>query len=108
MRVQVKRGSAAKLGVVNLSVGGQYSPHWEGLVAALNAAGLVVVAAAGNRDLDACSQSPSHVASVLTVGATNFDDTKAGSATLRLPWERGTRLTSGSCARGCTQTGARA
>merc|ERR1711937_606060 len=41
------------------------------------AAGVVVVVAAGNDNMDACSFSPAHVGSAITVGATRSDDNRA-------------------------------
>eukprot|EP00873_Tetraselmis_striata_P029654 jgi/Tetstr1/449918/TSEL_036972.t1 len=66
----------AKIGVVNLSLGGPYSAGWESLVTRMTDAGLVVVAAAGNEDEDACTKSPAAVSDAITVAATNVDDTK--------------------------------
>ena len=64
-------------GVVNLSLGTSSSDaKWANAVAELQDAGLVVVAAAGNQDRDACGYSPAQYPQSITVGATNMDDTK--------------------------------
>lgn len=60
--------------VVNLSLGGTYSPAVNSAAASLVAAGHVVTVAAGNDGRDACLSSPASEPSVLTVGATDRSD----------------------------------
>ncbi|KAJ9061971.1 hypothetical protein DSO57_1015398 [Entomophthora muscae] len=60
--------------VINLSLEVKYSVAFNS--AARNAVrlGCVVVAAAGNSNIDACNKSPASEPSVITVGASNLDD----------------------------------
>lgn len=70
--------------MVNLSlIAPSASTTWENAVNALHKAGLVVVAAAGNSDQDACQYSPAQQGNAITVGATNMDDTKVNPCSLR-------------------------
>lgn len=71
------RANHVKPAVVNLSVGGLSSDALDAAVANLVAAGLTAVAAAGNRDDDACRYSPGRVAGAITVGATQTNDARA-------------------------------
>ncbi|KAJ9083280.1 hypothetical protein DSO57_1036238 [Entomophthora muscae] len=64
--------------VLNLSLESGYSEALNSAVRAAKAAGFVVVVAAGNANVDACTVSPASETSVLTVGATNLFDSKAG------------------------------
>ncbi|WP_250445377.1 S8 family serine peptidase [Actinotalea sp. C106] len=64
-------------GVVNMSLGGGRNASTTSAVDALTAAGLLVVAAAGNADADACLTSPAHVPAALTVGATAWNDARS-------------------------------
>lgn len=68
------RGS---VGIVNMSLGGAKSDQANAAVAKLIEAGLVVVAAAGNSNVDACTFSPASAPGVIAVGATDESDTKA-------------------------------
>ena len=66
-------------GVINMSLGGfatEESFLLEDVVAFAKAKGLVVVAAAGNENMDACNITPARVAS-LTVGASTQNDSRA-------------------------------
>lgn len=56
--------------VINMSLGGSTSVILNQAVDAAFEAGIVVVVAAGNEDLDACDGSPSGASKVITVGAT--------------------------------------
>jgi subtilisin family serine protease len=63
--------------VVNLSVSSSRSDAFNAAVAALDARGLTVVAAAGNNAGDACQMSPASEPSALTVGASTALDEHA-------------------------------
>lgn len=52
-----------------MSVGGSFSTAVNAAVAALTKNGIVVVAAAGNENVDAANSSPASAASAITVGA---------------------------------------
>ena len=74
---QRKKANPNAKGVVNLSLAASStSATWTSAVRMLHEEGLVVVAAAGNKDEDACSYSPAAEDYAITVGATNIDDTK--------------------------------
>ncbi|GGI05963.1 S8 family serine peptidase [Egicoccus halophilus] len=68
---------AERRGVVNLSLGGPASAVLDAAVARTVAAGLPVVVAAGNSNVDACSQSPAREPSAVTVGASTNVDQRA-------------------------------
>ncbi|KAH8749562.1 putative subtilisin-like protease [Hyaloscypha sp. PMI_1271] len=71
------RGLAGKA-VLNMSIGGSRSMALNSAIAALTRAGVVVVAAAGNENIDASSTSPASAPSAITVGAIDAStDTKA-------------------------------
>lgn len=64
-------------GVINLSLGGSANSAVDAAIADATAAGLVVVAAAGNSSADACQFSPARAPSALTIGATDRTDARA-------------------------------
>jgi subtilisin family serine protease len=64
--------------VANISILTAYSPALNDAVDRLTAAGVVVVAAAGNNADDACSYSPASASTSIVVGATNNVDAFAG------------------------------
>ena len=64
-------------GVVNLSLGGPAFAALDAAAQRLVAAGFTVVAAAGNDNTDACTQSPARAAGLLTVAASDTADAKA-------------------------------
>lgn len=63
--------------VLNLSIGGGFSSAINDAILRLTNAGVTVVAAAGNDNLDACTKSPASAPSAITVGATGSNDSKA-------------------------------
>ena len=65
------------LGVVNMSLGGDKDVEVNLATAKLVSAGLVVVVAAGNSNVDACTFSPASAPGVIAVGATDMSDKKA-------------------------------
>ncbi len=65
------------VGIVNMSLGGAKSDQANAAVAKLIDTGLVVVAAAGNSNVDACTFSPASAPGVIAVGATDESDTRA-------------------------------
>ena len=69
--------SGLRPAVVNLSLGRSVSVALNAAVAAAVAKGLVVVVAAGNSAVDACTTSPASEPTAITVGATTSTDTKA-------------------------------
>ncbi|XP_072030320.1 aqualysin-1-like [Amphiura filiformis] len=63
--------------VASMSVGGGKNPFVDQYVADAIAAGVVVSAAAGNSNANACNYSPSGVLTAITVGATDDNDKRA-------------------------------
>ncbi|CAN2186597.1 Proteinase K-like catalytic domain [Candidatus Nanopelagicaceae bacterium] len=63
--------------VLNLSIGGGASSSINDAILRLTNAGVTVVAAAGNDNVDACTKSPASAPSAITVGATTIGDAKA-------------------------------
>jgi subtilisin family serine protease len=63
--------------IVNLSLGSSYSPTLNEAVHRAVDHGIVVIAAAGNKGVDACTKSPASSSSSITVGATNEKDESA-------------------------------
>jgi subtilisin family serine protease len=63
--------------VANMSLGAGASAALDAAVARTIAAGVPVVAAAGNSNLDACQSSPARAPGALTVGATTSSDARA-------------------------------
>lgn len=63
--------------VLNLSIGGGASSAINDAILRLTNAGVTVVAAAGNDNVDACTKSPASAPTAITVGATGSNDSKA-------------------------------
>lgn len=63
--------------VVNMSLGGSASVSLDAAVASVVNAGIPVVVAAGNDNLNSCNYSPSREPKAITVGATASNDSKA-------------------------------
>ncbi len=64
--------------VVNMSLGGSASNAEDQAVERTVAAGITVVVAAGNDDVDACTGSPARAASAITVASTDRNDARSG------------------------------
>ena len=69
--------NGSRPGVVNLSIGGPAFSSIDAAAQRLVAAGFTVVAAAGNSNVDACTQSPARAAGLVTVAASDNADAKA-------------------------------
>lgn len=63
--------------VANLSLGGSYVQAMNDAVTRLTNAGVPVVVAAGNENVDACGSSPASAPDAITVGATDQSDVRA-------------------------------
>lgn len=66
-----------KPAIINMSLGGDRSPSIENAVKAAIAVGISVVVAAGNANVDACTQTPAAVSEAITVAASTQKNTKA-------------------------------
>lgn len=62
--------------VINMSLGGEKDPSLNAVIANAVAANVVVVVAAGNEGVDACTKSPASEPSAITVMATGSDDSQ--------------------------------
>jgi subtilisin family serine protease len=71
------RANHIKPAVANMSLGGAASSATDTAVNNLHNAGVTVVVAAGNSNVDACTQSPARAANAVTVGATTSTDARA-------------------------------
>ncbi|MGH9853706.1 MAG: S8 family serine peptidase, partial [Blastocatellia bacterium] len=67
-----------KPAVANMSLGGPVSEALDQAVQNSIAAGVTYVVSAGNRNADACTQSPARAPNAITVGATTGSDVRAG------------------------------
>lgn len=101
----------AQYKVINLSLGGGSNTAMDNAVNGAVAAGVVVVAAAGNdTGDDACNYSPAGAADAITVGSTTSSDSRSsfsnigtcvdifapGSSITSAAWGGGTRVLSGT------------
>ncbi len=66
-----------KPAIINMSLGGDRSPSVDKAVKAAIDAGIPVVVAAGNANIDACIQSPAAVAQAITVAASSEANSRA-------------------------------
>ncbi|KAJ3046301.1 serine protease [Rhizophlyctis rosea] len=75
----VNNRNTSRRAVINMSLGrgGKSQAMNDIVTAAVNSAGIVFAAAAGNDNVNACGTSPADSGSVLTVGASDETDTKA-------------------------------
>ena len=69
--------NAVKPAVANMSIGGPAGSTLDNAVKASIAAGVTYAVAAGNDNVDACTQSPARLAAAITVGATDVLDRRA-------------------------------
>jgi subtilisin family serine protease len=69
--------STQRPAVANMSLGGGASAALDAAVAGAVAKGVVMVVAAGNNSVDACTASPAREPSAITVGATTSSDLRA-------------------------------
>lgn len=69
--------NGAKPGVVNMSLGGSAFSTLDAAAQRLISTGFTVVAAAGNSNVDACTQSPARASGVISVAASDNADAKA-------------------------------
>lgn len=74
---QQKIANPTRLMVANMSLGGGISTALDAAVNNAVAKGVTVVVAAGNSNVDACTQSPARAASAITVAATASNDSRA-------------------------------
>lgn len=65
--------------LINMSVGGSFSTALNTAIAKVTAAGITVIVAAGNDDVDASSDSPASAPSAITVGAIDQSTDKKAS-----------------------------
>ncbi len=70
--------NARKPAVANLSLGGGASTALDTAVAKVVAAGVPVIVAAGNSNVDACTVSPARAPTAIVVGASTSADARAG------------------------------
>lgn len=92
--------------VANLSLGGPLETPLTTAVNRLIATGVSVVAAAGNENVDACTVSPAAAPAVLTVGASDRTDRRAGFSNFGRCvdlYAPGTQITSSWLANGTEQ-----
>jgi subtilisin family serine protease len=69
--------NAVKPAVANMSLGSSPDPALDSAVSNSIASGVSYTVSAGNRNADACGQSPARVAAAITVGATDINDNRA-------------------------------
>lgn len=69
--------NAKKPAVANMSLGGGISMALDAAVQTSIASGVTYAVAAGNANIDACTQSPARTSQAITVGATGSDDARA-------------------------------
>jgi subtilisin family serine protease len=76
--ISEKKNDPSRKMVANMSLGGgSYSPVDDAVNKAV-AAGVIMVVAAGNDNINACNTSPAAASGAITVGATTSADAKAG------------------------------
>jgi subtilisin family serine protease len=69
--------AGGSLGIVNMSLGGPKDDAVNAATSRLVSAGLVVVSAAGNSNVDACTSSPASAPGVIAVGSVDNADIKS-------------------------------
>jgi len=93
--------NGSRPGVVNMSLGGPAFAALDAAAQRLVAAGFTVVAAAGNSNTDACTQSPGRAAGLVTVAASDTADAKASfsnAGTCVALWAPGVNIASAGIA----------
>jgi subtilisin family serine protease len=93
--------NGSRPGVVNMSLGGPAFAALDAAAQRLVSAGFTVVAAAGNSNVDACTQSPGRAAGLVTVAASDTADAKASfsnAGTCVALWAPGVNIASAGIA----------
>lgn len=75
--VMTNAKSTGKPSIASMSLGGDQSQALDDAVTKLITAGVQVIVAAGNSNVDASNTSPARVASAITVGASDINNAKA-------------------------------
>jgi subtilisin family serine protease len=73
----LKNHSADYAGIINMSLGGPKDDAVNAAVSQLVDAGMVVITAAGNSNVDACTFSPASARGVVAVGSINYEGFKS-------------------------------
>ncbi|KAF2156522.1 alkaline protease, partial [Myriangium duriaei CBS 260.36] len=85
---EIVSAKAQRKSVINVSLGGPFSPSWNRFADKAFELGVVTVVSAGNMNMDASNQSPGSAASVISVSATNQHRVRWSSSN----WGKGVTL----------------